>query len=101
MWVAQSYPLRRPRQWLTSGGLGTMGFSLPAAMGAALAEPDKIVVCFSGDGSIMMNIQEMATAAEEGLNVKIILMNNQALGLVHQQQDLFYGQRIFAADYRY
>lgn len=101
MWVAQSYPLRRPRQWLTSGGLGTMGFGLPAAMGAALAEPDKIVVCFSGDGSIMMNIQEMATAAEEGLNVKVILMNNQALGLVHQQQELFYGQRVFAADYRY
>ncbi|WP_170115989.1 acetolactate synthase large subunit [Brenneria roseae] len=101
MWVAQSYPLRRPRQWLTSGGLGTMGFGLPAAMGAALAEPERTVVCFSGDGSLMMNIQEMATAAEEGLNVKIILMNNQSLGLVHQQQDLFFQNRIFAADYRY
>ncbi|WP_191091514.1 acetolactate synthase large subunit [Affinibrenneria salicis] len=101
MWVAQSYPLRRPRQWLTSGGLGTMGFGLPAALGAALAEPQRKVVCFSGDGSLMMNIQEMATAAEEGLDVKIILMNNQSLGLVHQQQDLFFGQRIFAADYRY
>ncbi|WP_409308218.1 acetolactate synthase large subunit [Pectobacterium sp. B1J-3] len=101
MWVAQSYPLRRPRQWLTSGGLGTMGFGLPAAIGAALAEPDRTVVCFSGDGSLMMNIQEMATAAEENLNVKIILMNNQSLGLVHQQQDLFFQKRIFAADYRY
>ncbi|MBJ7222838.1 MULTISPECIES: acetolactate synthase large subunit [unclassified Brenneria] len=101
MWVAQSYPLRRPRQWLTSGGLGTMGFGLPAAIGAALAEPERIVVCFSGDGSLMMNIQEMATAAEEGLNIKIILMNNQSLGLVHQQQDLFFKQHIFAADYRY
>ncbi|QCR09591.1 acetolactate synthase large subunit [Brenneria rubrifaciens] len=101
MWVAQSYPLRRPRQWLTSGGLGTMGFGLPAAIGAALAEPERTVVCFSGDGSLMMNIQEMATAAEEGLNVKIILMNNQSLGLVHQQQDLFFQKRIFAADYRY
>ncbi|WP_409158536.1 acetolactate synthase large subunit [Pectobacterium sp. B2J-2] len=101
MWVAQSYPLRRPRQWLTSGGLGTMGFGLPAAVGAALAEPERTVVCFSGDGSLMMNIQEMATAAEEGLNVKIVLMNNQSLGLVHQQQDLFFQQRIFAADYRY
>ncbi|MEH2921721.1 acetolactate synthase large subunit [Samsonia erythrinae] len=101
MWVAQSYPLRRPRQWLTSGGLGTMGFGLPAAIGAALAEPQRTVVCFSGDGSLMMNIQEMATAAEEQLNVKIILMNNQSLGLVHQQQDLFFQQRIFAADYRY
>ncbi|KML65146.1 acetolactate synthase large subunit [Pectobacterium peruviense] len=101
MWVAQSYPLRRPRQWLTSGGFGTMGFGLPAAIGAALAEPDRTVVCFSGDGSLMMNIQEMATAAEEGLNVKIVLMNNQSLGLVHQQQDMFFQQRIFAADYRY
>ncbi|WP_323664462.1 acetolactate synthase large subunit [Pectobacterium carotovorum] len=101
MWVAQSYPLRRPRQWLTSGGFGTMGFGLPAAIGAALAEPDRTVVCFSGDGSLMMNIQEMATAAEEGLNVKIVLMNNQSLGLVHQQQDMFFQKRIFAADYRY
>lgn len=101
MWVAQSYPLRRPRQWLTSGGLGTMGFGLPAALGAALAQPERTVVCFSGDGSLMMNIQEMATAAEERLNVKIILMNNQSLGLVHQQQELFFQQRIFAADYRY
>ncbi|QTF07086.1 acetolactate synthase large subunit [Brenneria izadpanahii] len=101
MWVAQSYPLRRPRQWLTSGGLGTMGFGLPAAIGAALAEPERTVICFSGDGSLMMNIQEMATAAEAGLNVKIILMNNQSLGLVHQQQELFFQQRIFAADYPY
>ncbi|KFX05237.1 acetolactate synthase catalytic subunit [Pectobacterium betavasculorum] len=101
MWVAQSYPLRRPRQWLTSGGFGTMGFGLPAAIGAALAEPERTVVCFSGDGSLMMNIQEIATAAEEGLNVKIVLMNNQSLGLVHQQQDMFFQQRIFAADYRY
>ncbi|HHT8828288.1 acetolactate synthase large subunit [Yersinia enterocolitica] len=101
MWVAQAYPLHRPRQWLTSGGLGTMGFGLPAAIGAALAKPQAKVVCFSGDGSLMMNIQEMATAAEEQLNVKIILMNNQSLGLVHQQQDLFFGKRIFAADYPY
>ncbi|AUG99409.1 acetolactate synthase, large subunit, biosynthetic type [Prodigiosinella confusarubida] len=101
MWVAQSYPLRRPRQWLTSGGLGTMGFGLPAAIGAALAEPQRTVVCFSGDGSLMMNIQEMATTAEENLNVKIVLMNNQSLGLVHQQQDMFYQKRIFASDYRY
>lgn len=99
MWVAQAYPFRRPRQWLTSGGLGTMGFGLPAAIGAALAEPERKVVCFSGDGSLQMNIQEMATAADEGVDVKIVLMNNQSLGLVHQQQDLFYGKRIFAADY--
>lgn len=100
MWTAQAYPFRRPRRWLTSGGFGTMGFGLPAALGAALAEPDRTVVCFSGDGSLLMNIQELATAAEEGANVKVVLMNNQSLGLVHQQQDLFYGKRLFASDFR-
>jgi acetolactate synthase-1/2/3 large subunit len=99
MWVAQAYPFRRPRQWLTSGGLGTMGFGMPAALGAAMAEPGRTVVCFSGDGSLQMNIQELATAAEEGLNVKIILMNNSSLGLVYQQQSLFYGKRVFASKY--
>ena len=77
-----------------------MGFGMPTAIGAALAKPDCPVVCFSGDGSMMMNIQEMATSVEEWVNVKIILMNNNSLGLVHQQQDLFYGKRIFASDYR-
>jgi acetolactate synthase-1/2/3 large subunit len=100
MWVAQAYPFRRARQWLTSGGLGTMGFGLPTAIGAALAESDRTVVCFTGDGSFKMNIQELATLAEEGLNVKIVLMNNNALGLVYQQQTLFYGQRLFASKYR-
>lgn len=100
MWVAQAYPFRRARQWLTSGGLGTMGFGMPAAIGAALAEPDRTVVCFSGDGSLLMNIQDLATLAEEGLNVKIVLMNNNSLGLVYQQQNLFYGKRVFASKYR-
>lgn len=100
MWAAQVYPLRRPRQWLTSGGLGTMGFGLPAAIGAALAAPEATVICFSGDGSLLMNIQELVTAVEENVNIKIILMNNNSLGLVHQQQDLFYGQRVFASDFR-
>ncbi len=100
MWVAQAYPLRRPRQWLTSGGLGTMGFGLPAAIGAALAEPERTVVCFSGDGSILMNVQEFATAAEEGVNVKVVLMNNASLGLVFQQQTMFYGERIYASKFR-
>jgi len=99
MWTAQAYPLNRPRQWLTSGGLGTMGFGLPTAIGAALANPERKVICFSGDGSLMMNIQEMATAAENNLDVKIILMNNEALGLVHQQQSLFYKAGVFAATY--
>ncbi len=98
MWTAQAYPFSQARQWLTSGGLGTMGFGLPAAIGAALAEPDRPVVCFSGDGSILMNIQELATASEQGLNIKLILLNNGALGLVRQQQDLFYGGNRFASD---
>jgi acetolactate synthase-1/2/3 large subunit len=97
MWVAQTYPLRRPRQWLSSGGLGTMGFGLPAAIGAALARPERTVVCFSGDGSLLMNIQELATAAEENVNLKLVLMNNASLGLVAQQQTLFYGGRVFAS----
>jgi acetolactate synthase-1/2/3 large subunit len=99
MWVAQGYPLRRPRQWLTSGGLGTMGFGVSAAIGAALAEPQRTVVCFTGDGSILMNIQELVTAAEEKVNVKIVLMDNASLGLVHQQQTLFYGERLFASQF--
>jgi acetolactate synthase-1/2/3 large subunit len=100
MWVAQGYPLNRPRQWLTSGGLGSMGFGVPAAIGAALAAPDRTVVCFTGDGSILMNIQELITAAEERVNVKIVLLDNAALGLVHQQQSLFYGKRLFASQFR-
>ena len=99
MRTAQAYPFKHPRQWLTSGGLGTMGFGLPAAIGAAFAAPDRTVICFTGDGSIMMNIQELATAMEHDVNVKIILTNNNALGLVRQQQDLFYGKRYFASDY--
>jgi acetolactate synthase-1/2/3 large subunit len=100
MWVAQCYPLTRPRQWLTSGGLGSMGFGVPAAIGAALAAPGRTVVCFTGDGSILMNLQELVTAAEEQANVKIVLMNNAVLGLVHQQQTLFYGKRLFASEFR-
>lgn len=97
--VAQAYPFSHTRQWLTSGGLGTMGFGLPAAIGAALQNPGASVVCFTGDGSLMMNLQELATAAEYGVNVKIILSNNMGLGLVQQQQELFYGGRLFASAY--
>ncbi len=97
MWAAQAFPCTRPRQWLTSGGLGTMCFGLPAAIGAALARPERTVVCFSGDGSLLMNIQELATAAEENANVKIVLLNNAHLGLVRQQQQLFYGGRYHAS----
>lgn len=97
MWVAQAFPFRRPDRWLTSGGLGTMGFGLPAAIGAALAEPTATTVCFTGDGSLLMNIQELATLAELDLNVKIVLLDNAALGLVRQQQELFYRQRFVAS----
>jgi len=93
MWVAQAYPFTRPERWLTSGGLGTMGFGLPAAIGAALALPGTPTVCFTGDGSLMMNVQELATLAELQLDVKIVVMDNAALGLVRQQQQLFYQGR--------
>jgi acetolactate synthase-1/2/3 large subunit len=99
MWVAQTYPFQRPDRWLTSGGLGTMGFGLPAAIGAALAQPEATVICFTGDGSLLMNIQELATLAELDLNVKIVLLDNAALGLVRQQQELFYRQRFVASLY--
>jgi acetolactate synthase-1/2/3 large subunit len=100
MWAAQVFPFERPRQLLTSGGLGTMGFGLPAAIGASLAHPDKQVVLFTGDGSLQMNIQEMSTAVEQQVNVKIIVMNNNSLGLVRQQQNLFYDERVFASDFQ-
>ncbi|MDY7000545.1 MAG: biosynthetic-type acetolactate synthase large subunit [Thermodesulfobacteriota bacterium] len=97
MWTAQVYPFCSPRTFLTSGGLGTMGFGVPAAIGAGLANPKRKVVCISGDGSFLMNIQELATLAEHNLNVTIVIMNNNHLGLVRQQQELFFGKRIFAS----
>ncbi|MBP7176394.1 MAG: biosynthetic-type acetolactate synthase large subunit [Thermoclostridium sp.] len=97
MWVAQSWPFTHPRSFLTSGGAGTMGFGLPSALGAALAEPEKRVILFAGDGSILMNIQELDTLAEENLKVTIFVMNNNALGLVRQQQELFYGSNYIAS----
>lgn len=93
MWAAQHIQSEEPRTFLSSGGLGTMGFGLPAAIGAKVACPEKQVVCIAGDGSLQMNIQEMATAAIEGINVKVLLVNNSALGMVHQWQNLFYDQR--------
>lgn len=100
MWAAQYYPVEAPRTFLTSGSLGTMGFGLPAAIGASLANPEKRVVCFSGDGSIMMNIQELATLAEHNLPVTVIVFQNGTLGMVYQQQkylfDKNYSASIFA-----
>ncbi len=100
MWVAQAYPFSRPRQWISSGGLGTMGFGLPAAIGMALTQPERKVICFTGDGSLMMNIQELVTAAEQKLDIKIIILNNGHLGLVRQQQNLFYENNLSAVKFQ-
>jgi acetolactate synthase-1/2/3 large subunit len=97
MWVAQAWPFRRPRTFLTSGGLGTMGFGLPAAIGAALAAPGRRVACVSGDGSLLMNLQELATLADLDLPVAVLVFNNAHLGLVRQQQELFFGRRYSAS----
>lgn len=99
MWVAQAVHFEKPRTFLTSGGLGTMGFGLPAAIGASLANPGRRVICVSGDGSLQMNIQEFATLAELRLPVTIIVMNNGHLGLVRQQQELFYEENYIASKF--
>ncbi|EKQ57279.1 MULTISPECIES: biosynthetic-type acetolactate synthase large subunit [unclassified Clostridium] len=99
MWVAQRYPFKKPKSYLTSSGLGTMGFGLPVAIGAALSNKDKTILCFSGDGSILMNIQELATLSDFNLNVKIIILNNHHLGLVRQQQQLFYNEHYIASHF--
>lgn len=93
MWAAQFYPFSRPRQWISSGGLGTMGFGFPAAMGVKAASPEKISINFTGDGSILMNIQELMTAVEKKLPVINIILNNNYLGMVRQWQTLFYNKR--------
>ncbi|KAL7139601.1 hypothetical protein ABFS83_09G063600 [Erythranthe nasuta] len=90
MWSAQFYKYNKPRQWLTSSGLGAMGFGLPAAIGAAVARPDAVVVDIDGDGSFIMNVQELATVRVENLPVKIMILNNQHLGMVVQWEDRFY-----------
>lgn len=93
MWAHQFIDREVPRSFLSSGGLGTMGFGFPAAIGAAIAEPDKTVVCVAGDGSFQMNSQEMATAAINNVPVKVLILDNRALGMVHQWQKLFYKER--------
>ncbi len=96
MWAAQFYKFAEPRSLLTSGGLGVMGYGFPAAIGAQLAMPDRTVIDVAGDGSIQMNIQELATAMEQQLPVKIAILNNQYLGMVRQWKELFYGKRYAA-----
>jgi acetolactate synthase-1/2/3 large subunit len=93
MFAAQYYPFAKPRQWINSGGLGTMGFGLPAAMGVKLAFPESHVICITGDGSIQMNIQELSTCLQYNLPVVIISLNNRSLGMVRQWQDMVYGGR--------
>jgi acetolactate synthase I/II/III large subunit len=93
MWAAQYYHFPKPRRWINSGGLGTMGFGLPAAMGAAVGCPDRTVCCIAGDGSVQMNAQELATCAQEKIPIKVFIMNNGYLGMVRQWQELFWDGR--------
>jgi acetolactate synthase-1/2/3 large subunit len=98
MWTAQYYQFPEPRRWINSGGLGTMGFGLPAAMGAKVGCPDETVVCIAGDGSVQMNMQELATCAQEGIAIKVFIMNNGYLGMVRQWQELFWDKRYSQVD---
>lgn len=101
MWAAQFYHFTQPGRFITSGGLGTMGFGLPAAVGAQVAAPDKYVFDIAGDGSIQMNIQEMATAVQYNLPVKIAILNNGFLGMVRQWQELFYDKRYSSTHFKH
>lgn len=98
MWTAQHYCFRRPRSWISSGGLGTMGYGLPAAMGAHFARPDEPVCLVAGDGSLQMNIQELGTIAQYAIPIKILVLNNRYLGMVRQWQELFYDRRYAFTD---
>jgi len=98
MWAAQYYDFPAPRRWINSGGLGTMGFGLPAAMGAKVGCPDQTVVCIAGDGSVQMNMQELATCSQEGIAIKVFIMNNHYLGMVRQWQELFWDRRYSSVD---
>ena len=93
MWAAQFYKFDKPRRWINSGGLGTMGFGLPAAMGVQFAHPKATVCTITGEGSIQMNIQELSTCLQYGLPIKIVNLNNRFLGMVRQWQELFYEGR--------
>jgi acetolactate synthase-1/2/3 large subunit len=94
MWAAQHYKFERPRHWMTSGGLGTMGYGLPAAIGTQIAHPRSLVIDIAGDASILMNMQEMSTAVQHRLPVKVFILNNQYMGMVRQWQQLLHGNRL-------
>ena len=98
MWAAQFIRYEKPRSWLNSGGLGTMGFAVPAAMGAKMARPDAVVWCIDGDGCFQMTNQELATCAIEGIPIKVAIINNGNLGMVRQWQNLFYAERYSNTD---
>src|SRR5581483_1268225 len=93
MWAAQFYRFQEPRHWMTSGGLGTMGYGLPAAMGVQVAHPGKLVIDIAGEASILMNTQEMSTIVQYRLPVKVFILNNQYMGMVRQWQELLHGGR--------
>jgi acetolactate synthase-1/2/3 large subunit len=94
MWAAQHYKFEKPNRWMTSGGLGTMGYGLPSAIGVKIAHPDSTVVCITGEASFMMNIQELSTAVQHGAGVKILLLNNHYQGMVRQWQEMLHGGRL-------
>jgi acetolactate synthase-1/2/3 large subunit len=93
MWAAQHFPFYQPNHWMTSGGLGTMGYGLPAAMGVQIAHPDALVIDIAGEASTMMNIQELSTIVQYRLPVKVFILNNQWMGMVRQWQELIHGER--------
>jgi acetolactate synthase-1/2/3 large subunit len=98
MWAAQFYKHDKPRDWLSSGGLGTMGYGFPAAIGAKVANPGRNVFCITGDGGVQMNIQELATTIENNIPVKVVILNNRFLGMVRQWQELFYQEQYSSTD---
>ena len=106
MWAAQFYRFEEPNRWMTSGGLGTMGYGLPAAIGVQLAHPKSLVIDIAGEASVLMNMQEMSTAVQYRLPIKIFILNNQYMGMVRQWQELLHGGRYaesytrFAAGFR-